>query len=174
MEIDFSKDILSIPDMDKFDTQLNPSFYIHYGLITSQRVLLMAVAQGKMHDGILAYNTLIEHMETLIRASGNLNKIQHDDEDEEVPLSYDEKIDRYITTDKSYQTASNESVRMAKLSNFKLLLLMETMFGDAMVTAALKDTPYKKVFQMKKEKQQSEIDKINKPDNLPEETNGEG
>lgn len=115
-ESDIEKSVLDFKDETNIDIKIKPNFYIHMALLMAQRTLMISVFKSDIRDGIVAYSILIEHIEMLCRASEYLS----DD--------YDQAI-KDFKADKEYIGINNDTLKNAKLSNYKLQMLMKEVFS---------------------------------------------
>lgn len=130
MEIDESTlGILNFQDEANENIKIRPSYYIHNAILMAQRTLMFSVMKTSVGDGIIAYSIFIEHIEVLCKAANYLT----DD--------YKDGISKY-KDEEEYKKAEN-NIKIAKLSNKKLELLMKEVFHKSDLTSPLKDSKKK-------------------------------
>lgn len=117
---DVEKSIMDYEDDKDTDVKIKPNFYIHNAILKMQNVLMFGVGKTNIGEGIIAYTVLVEQIEVLCKSAGYIND------------EYDEKIKNY-TSSEEYKAIKKDEVRMAKLANKKLGLLMRTVFSKAPV-----------------------------------------
>ena len=137
MEIDFSKEILSLPKKEEYNMRMQPIFYLHYGLISAQRILMIAASQGSIKEGIVSYSLIIEQMEVIAKSSGVLESNQEIGEDGQ-QITFQIKLDKFLQSPEYLQEKS-EIVRTGKLANHKLYLILEQAFANKTVGGELID-----------------------------------
>lgn len=113
---EIEKGIFDFDDDLNVDVKIRPNFYIHNAILMAQRTLLFSVAKSTVTDGLTAYSILIEQIEVLSKAA------QYIDE------KYYNSIEEFKKT-KEYQEVERKDVKLAKLSNKKLELLMFELFS---------------------------------------------
>jgi hypothetical protein len=119
MEDDFNDiddNVMDIDSVGGTDIKINPDFYIHKALIKAQECL----ADPDMRVGLLRYRQFIEHIEVLCRSAKML------------PDTYKESVKSFINEDDYKKCDSN--TQSAKLSHFKLELLMSEIFSSKTIT----------------------------------------
>jgi len=117
--------ILDYKDEMNTDIKIKPSFYIHLGIIMAQKTLMYSVAKTNISEGITGYMVLIEHIETLCKAAGYISD------------QYEIEIKAYRESEE-IQSITRNDVKMAKMANKKLGLLMKEVFSRAPTTEPLK------------------------------------
>lgn len=141
---DIEQSILNFKDEGNIDIKIRPSYYIHNAILMAQRSLMFSVVKTNIQDGIIAYGVFIEHIESLAKAAKFLDKSSDDESDyEKQIISFKDK--------KEYKEAS-ALIQQGRLSNFKLLLLMENIFGRSPITNPLKDMGKKKIEDLRNDK----------------------
>lgn len=102
---------------DQFkDIKINPDLYIHYCLLHAQRTLMFSVMKSTASEGLLAYSVFIEQLEVLCKAAGYIEE------------DYNKEIEAYKKTSE-VTNQERKDVRMVKIANKKLEILMTYVFG---------------------------------------------
>lgn len=110
---------LNPDEIGDVDIKINPDFYIHQAIIKAQNSLL----QPDLKNGFLLFSLFIEHIETIAEASGRLMPEYEDNIKEwKAKVDYDKKKAEE-KTDQLKSLAIDY-----KLANFKLKLVMESVF----------------------------------------------
>ena len=125
MSEDIEKQLLDFKDDIKADMKINPDYYIHSALLMAQRTLMLSVFKTSISEGILGYSVLIEHIEMLCRAAGYITE------------EYPKKILEFQNSPE-FQKIQGSDIKMSKMANKKLELLMTEVFGRTPITSALK------------------------------------
>ena len=112
--------IIDIDEVVGTDIKINPDFYIHNALVKAQQVL----ADDNIESGFLKFRILIENIEVLCKAA---NMVGDD---------YKKEIEEFVKTEDYLQ--EKEKIKMAKLANKKLRLLMERVFSSKTIVDSLK------------------------------------
>jgi hypothetical protein len=112
---EFDDKILDFNDDTNLDVKIKPNFYIHNALLMAQRTLMFATAKGTVSEGLLTYSIFIEQLEVLCRAADYLEE------------NYEKSINDFRES-KEYKDQKREEVKMAKLANKKLELIMKSVF----------------------------------------------
>lgn len=112
-------------DFSNIDIRIKPNFYIHTALLMIQRTLAFSVIKNAS-DGLIAYSVLVEQIESLCRAAKHIS----DDYDEDV---------KKFTEEQEKQKDVRQDVKMARLANKKLELLMKNVFATSPSQAPLGD-----------------------------------
>lgn len=127
METDFEKNILDFnDDITNLDIKIKPNYYIHMALIMAQRTLMISVLKTNIGEGVTAYSVLIEHIEMICKAAEYLS----DD--------YETKL-RDFKNSEEVNKLTSETIKLAKISNMKLQLLMKEVFGRSPSETPLSD-----------------------------------
>lgn len=124
MDID-NKVVDAVGDLDDIEIKVNPSFYIHNGIMKAQA----ALTKDNVKEGFLQFWILVENIETICKAAKLLDD------------SYKDKINEFKAT-KEYQDL-DDNKQMVKLANIKLRYLLMQVFENKEITTPLTD--YKKV-----------------------------
>lgn len=127
-EKDFSeldKQTFDIDEVMDTDIKINPSYYIHTGMLKAQAALVKDDVKG----GFAQYRSIIENLEVLATAA----KLLGDD--------YDSSLKEFLKST-PYVEASNErdTTRASMLlANLKLKLIMKEVFETKTITTPLSD-----------------------------------
>jgi len=113
-------------DSKDFDIKIKPNCYIHMALLSAQKTLMYSVAKTSVGDGLVAYSIFIEQIEVLSKAADYLSE------------DYDTEVTEYKESE-AYLGIKREEVKMARLANKKLYLLMKQIFHSAPTEFAIKD-----------------------------------
>lgn len=92
------------------DVQINPNYYVHKALEAAQA----ALAKDDIRSGFLQYRIIINHLETVARASNML------------PKDYDEQLNKYIAEDKT----ADKEVKDINLARKKLEIILKHIFSN--------------------------------------------
>lgn len=103
-------------DMINTNVDILPHYYIHTALLKSQDILVTSISNDKVHNGLISYFVLIDHIEKLCIASGYIEQ------------NYKDKVIEFMKKE-HYQDAK-EPVKSGLLANFKLGLLMSYFFKE--------------------------------------------
>jgi len=69
--MDYDKDVFNITDgFDNEDVKINPDFYIHTGIISAQKSILLSTMDGKVSDGINAYMIFVKQIQMIAESAG--------------------------------------------------------------------------------------------------------
>lgn len=121
----FDANILNFDDDVNTDIRIKPNYYIHMGILMAQRTLMFSVAKTSVGEGLLAYSVFIEHIEVICRAANYLS----DD--------YETELNNFKNNDE-YKKIERQDVKMAKLANKKLELIMKSVFKGSPVDFPMK------------------------------------
>jgi len=108
---------------DEADTniKINPNYYLHNAILKSQNILMFSTAKGVIDQGLIAYTIFVEHIETIAEAADML-KVKEEEK------TYKEKIEDYKKSEE-YKKLTDNNIKMARLSNFKLKLILTEVFS---------------------------------------------
>lgn len=109
----YESEIEEIKDFVGTDIKINPSFYIHLGIIKAQE----ALNDPDIKTGIFKFRFFVENIEVLAKAA------------EMIPTNYEENIKAYRSSEE-YKTQATEYEKHFKLANYKLQLLLSQVFGN--------------------------------------------
>ena len=124
-DFNIEKSIMEYEDEYSYDGHLKPNTYIHFAIISSQKVLLASSLKGSFNDGVLSYAILIEQIENMCKAAGYIDEENYNKLIGEFKSSED-----YLNNDKL--------ISIAKLANKKLYLLMKEVFSKSTIHSPLK------------------------------------
>jgi hypothetical protein len=125
---EFDSSIMDVDeDIDSDVKKINPLVYIHHAILSSQKILMVSVMKpGGIKEGILGYKIFIEHIEVVCRSGNFLDKEE-----------YQKKLMLFLDS-KEMKEEGDTLVKMAKISNMKLELLLEEVFKRAPTNDTLK------------------------------------
>jgi Na+-transporting NADH:ubiquinone oxidoreductase subunit NqrF len=118
---DYDNRIVDIDEVIGTDVKINPDYYIHSALIKAQQALIKDDVKG----GFMQFRVIVEHIEILTRAANMLTP------------KYAEEVDKYKKTDE-YSKEEDNFVRLTKLANKKLELLLIEVFANKVSTEPMK------------------------------------
>jgi hypothetical protein len=116
----YEEQIEDIKDFVGTDIKINPSYYIHIGILKAQE----ALNDPEIKTGVYKFRFFIENIETLAKAA------------ELLPTDYEEKIKEFRNKEE-YKNAENEYIKSFKLANYKLELILSQVFGNKSSDMAL-------------------------------------
>lgn len=111
----YDMDVLDFDDKFDPNIKITPNYYIHMALLMAQKTLMISVMKTDIREGLTAYSILIEHIEMICKAA------------EYIDNTYDNKIKEYRDGEEC-KDINNESIKLAKISNFKLQILLKEIF----------------------------------------------
>lgn len=117
----YEDDVIDVDEVSGTDLKINPEYYIHTALLKAQSALL----DENMNAGFLKYTLIVEHIESLCRAS-NLLDSDYDDEVKKVRAS------------KEIKDLDSEGLRSVKVASKKIELMMSVVFNAKTVSGNLK------------------------------------
>jgi len=98
------------------DAILNPDHYLHLTILQAILAPHRALQHGNAKDGIISLIVAVDQLEKIAKASGRLTNYEE----------YKEKVKRF--EDELKQKEKDDFLRRAMLANYKLELLLETIF----------------------------------------------
>ena len=113
--------IMDDSQLENTDIKINPSYYIHIGLLKMQDCLL----KDNARDGFLQYQTVIRYLETICKASGIIK------------AEYDAELKLFVVTDE-YTKEPDRDKKSMILHEKKLLLILTSIFSNKTLTSSLR------------------------------------
>lgn len=108
----YEDDIDDVEEIQGTDVKINPDYYIHLALVKAQDALV----KDNLKDGLVQFRLLVEHMESLCRAAGMINK------------DYEDSVTTLLT-----QTTDG-----TKIATKKIELMMKEVFSLKTINVKLK------------------------------------
>ena len=121
---DYNKYDDQIENVDEIlgtDVKINPDYYIHSALLKAQQALITEDVQS----GFLQFRMLVEHIEVLCKAAKMLSG------------DYEETLKKFKETTE-YMEEKKDYIKVARLANKKIELLMTEVFSSKISTDPLK------------------------------------
>lgn len=106
-----SRGVFDIPEEVYSDDSININKYLNVAILTAQKILPNATLKGNLDDGLLAYSLQIDQAEMFAQAGNYLSE------------AYETDLKAYKNT-QEFKSITREGVKMAKLANKKLFLIM--------------------------------------------------
>lgn len=72
--MDYDKDVFNITEGFDSEIKLNPDFYIHTGIISAQKAILLSTMEGKTKDGVNAYSIFVKQIQMIAESAGYLKE----------------------------------------------------------------------------------------------------
>lgn len=117
--------LLDIDEEFTQDSKLDLDVFIKSGLLSAQRALLAGVVKGNVGEAMTAYSILIEQLEVIAIAKKYLGE------------DYARRIDEYLKS-KEYREIERKDVKLAKLANRKLHLILCNIADTAPLNMPIK------------------------------------
>ena len=115
----YEQEVEDIDEIEGTDVKINPEYYIHNALTKAQEALS---SNDNIKERYSKYRILVEHIESLCEAA-NLK-----------PDDFDVKMKNF--TDELKET--DEHIKIAKTSNYKLKLLLKNVFSKKVTSNTLR------------------------------------
>ncbi len=118
---EYEDKIVDTDEISGVDMKINPDYYIHSALLKAQKALI----NENIKEGYAQFKILIEHVESLCRAAKMI--------DNDYPMLLSE-----FENTKEIKEEKDSFVKMVRIANKKLELLMTGVFDKKVITDPLK------------------------------------
>ena len=118
---EYEDKIVDIDEISGVDIKINPDYYIHSALLKAQKALV----NENIKEGFAQFKILIEHIESLCRAAKMIDN------------DYTKQVSEFEET-KEIKEEKDPFVKMVRIANKKLELLMTGVFDKKIITDPLK------------------------------------